>query len=401
MSQDLPLPSNIEIDVTLSQIFDTTTPTVDAATYGYLYKLASNNGLFWKTLTGGAIDLTAPAAMSSFGTATSLFGGTITVVAPSNTKAGSSALSAMGAGTLGGASTAFGSSALSLLTDVANQGIYSAFGYEAGKVVTTGVGSMFLGFRSGVAITTSSYDLALGYRALGQSTTTAGNNVSIGADSMYSATFSGSYNVGVGNNCLSALTTGTYNSALGHSAGNTLATGNYNTLLGEATACGAAHDYCVVIGSDAVSTATNQIRIGFDASGVTRQTTCFIDGVRGRTSGVADAVAVLVDSKGQMSTISSSIRYKENVLDVSDNVIDSLFKMEPKTFNYIGNPDSKTYGLIAEDIDKILPDIVVYKEINGEMVPETIQYHLLVPLLVGAVKRLNLRCDELQRQLNL
>lgn len=401
MSQDLPLPTNIEIDVTLSQIFDTTAPTVDAATYGYLYKLASNNGLFWKTLTGGAIDLTAPTAMSSFGTATNLASGTITVVAPSNTKAGSSALLTMGTGALGGASTAFGASSLSLLTDVANQGIYSAFGYEAGKVVTTGIGSMFLGFRAGVAVTTSSYDLALGYRALGRSTTTAGNNISIGTDSIYSSSFSGSYNVGVGNNCLSDLTTGTYNTALGHSAGNTLATGNYNTLLGEATASGAAHEYCVVIGADAVSTATNQIRIGFDGSSATRQTTCFIDGIVGKTSGQNDAIAVLVDSKGQLATISSSIRYKENVQDVSDDVINSLFKMEPKTFNYIGRPDSKTYGMIAESINEILPDIVVYKEIDGEMVPETIQYHLLVPLLVGAVKRLNKRCDELQHQLNL
>ena len=41
--------------------------------------------------------------------------------------------------------------------------------------------------------------------------------------------------------------------------------------------------------------------------------TVFINNIRGVTTGNAKAINVLIDSAGQLGTVSSSIRYKENI----------------------------------------------------------------------------------------
>lgn len=479
MSQDLPLPSKIEIDVTLSQIYDSKEPDApDVTTYGYLYKTEGDNALWWRTI-GGIVNLTSP-AVDSFGTSTSLFGGTITVVAPSNTKGGTNALDTMGSGTNGGASTAFGARALMDLPDDADQGIFTVFGYEAGMSLAAGFGSIFIGCQSGANLTGSNNDISIGYQSLGNATGSGNGNIAIGNKTMYSADFdgalnvcvgnealhdlttgennvvmgyesgysttTGSYNVLLGHNCgfaittgtsnigigrnalnsvvdstenigigdnvmplaigdgttavgnqaCAALTSGTYNTVIGNYAGFLVSTGSFNTILGQSATADAAHDNCIVVGADAKSSASAQIRIGFDTSFATKQTSCYIDGIRGVTTTENDAVAILVDSKGQLGTISSSIRYKENVATIDDNIIDTVFKMRPTSFNY-KNTGAYTYGMIAEEMEEILPQIVVHKDYDGKMLPETIQYHLLIPLLVGAVKKLKLECAELRQ----
>ena len=43
-----------------------------------------------------------------------------------------------------------------------------------------------------------------------------------------------------------------------------------------------------------------------------------IAGIRGITTGVANAIPVVIDSNGQLGTVSSSIRFKEDVHDMAD-----------------------------------------------------------------------------------
>ena len=154
--------------------------------------------------------------------------------------------------------------------------------------------------------------------------------------------------------------------------------------------------------------ATGQIRIGFSNVQATVQSNTFIDGINGSTVDPGTSAAVLVDTLGKLGTISSSKRYKYDIQDVSPNVIDRLFEMSPKTFKYKEDPkNTSTYGLIAEDIRDLIPDIVIYsKDADGNRIMdedgyrvETIQYHLLVPLLVGAVRELKREITEL-RQMN-
>jgi hypothetical protein len=75
----------------------------------------------------------------------------------------------------------------------------------------------------------------------------------------------------------------------------------------------------------------------------------------------ADAIAVLIDSAGQLGTTSSSIRYKENVENISDAELDIVHKLRPVSFNYKTHPHKRSLGLIAEEVEEIDPSLCVYQ----------------------------------------
>ena len=59
--------------------------------------------------------------------------------------------------------------------------------------------------------------------------------------------------------------------------------------------------------------------------------------------------------------------------------------MDPVQFNFKSDADKTIeYGLIAEEVFKLLPELVTYK--NGEI--HSVRYHLLVPLLLAELIRL-------------
>ena len=64
------------------------------------------------------------------------------------------------------------------------------------------------------------------------------------------------------------------------------------------------------------------------------QTKTLIAGVRGFTTGAADAIPVVIDSNGQLGTVSSSRRFKEDIQDMPTSLADRLLKLRPVTFRY-------------------------------------------------------------------
>lgn len=182
--------------------------------------------------------------------------------------------------------------------------------------------------------------------------------------------------VAVGNNSFTTGDNLTYLAAVGNSISESASSSNY----------------LVIIGNSMSVTASTSINIGKSGT----HTTNFQAGIRGVTTGNADAVAVLVDSAGQLGTVSSSRRYKENINHNIDT--DILYGLRPVSFNY-KMQDKKTYGLIAEEVEKVLPDIVVYKEVDGENIPDTVQYHLLDPLLLDMLKKQKTLIDNLERDI--
>lgn len=189
--------------------------------------------------------------------------------------------------------------------------------------------------------------------------------------------------------------------------------GNNNVLIGASTglflASGSASSN-VAIGSSSgsnwqVGTESNNIAIsnigGNGDGGVTRigsngsQTTAFIAGIRGVTTANNDAIAVLIDSAGQLGTVSSSARYKDNIEDMGE-YSSIIMRLRPVVFNYKEHlPTLISVGLIAEEVDKIMPSLVVYKD--GE--PETVKYHDLVPMLLNELQELRKDFEEYKRRL--
>ncbi len=119
-------------------------------------------------------------------------------------------------------------------------------------------------------------------------------------------------------------------------------------------------------------------------------TSAFIAGIRGVTTGAANAIPVLVDSNGQLGTVSSSRRFKKDIVDMGD-ATENLLKLRPVRFRYKqeqtmpdGSEVPMEYGLIAEEVAEIFPDLVVYGE-DGK--PFTVKYHILASMLLNEMEK--------------
>jgi len=119
----------------------------------------------------------------------------------------------------------------------------------------------------------------------------------------------------------------------------------------------------------------NTIRIG--TQGTQRAT--YIAGISGTALSGAD---VVVNSSGQLSVLPSSVRYKRDIQPMSDRS-DRLWQLHPVTFRYKQDPTQRQYGLIAEQVAKVYPELVV-RGGKGEI--ESVQYRELIPLMLNEMQ---------------
>ncbi len=113
-----------------------------------------------------------------------------------------------------------------------------------------------------------------------------------------------------------------------------------------------------------VTTAANVICIGTDGANVNNS--CFIGNIRGVTTTNADAIPVLIDSAGQLGTMSSSRRFKKEIKPM-DKTSEAILALKPVTFHYKSDhTETPQFGLIAEDVATVNPDLIV-RDKNGEI----------------------------------
>ena len=70
---------------------------------------------------------------------------------------------------------------------------------------------------------------------------------------------------------------------------------------------------------------------------------------------------VLINSNNKLGTATSSVRFKEDIKPM-DNVSEALFALKPVAFRYKKEIDPagiSQLGLVAEEVDKVNPDLVV------------------------------------------
>jgi hypothetical protein len=156
---------------------------------------------------------------------------------------------------------------------------------------------------------------------------------------------------------------------VGNQAGLNVTTGSDNIVLGTFN-FGAAAEVGV-------------IRVGNSAY----QKKAFVAGIRGVTTGLANATTVFIDGNGQLGTKKSSREYKEDIHPI-DSLSDRLGSLRPVAFRYKQAYDDGSkpveYGLIAEEVAEVFPELVVYGQ-DGR--PETVRYDLLSTLLVNEFQR--------------
>lgn len=201
---------------------------------------------------------------------------------------------------------------------------------------------------------------------------------------------SGDSNCCLGSTSLTNLTTGSNNVAMGVIALQNLVSGDNNIGIGRAAgqAYTTNESNNICIGASVAGTIgeSNTTRIG---NGSTK---CIIAGIRGITTVNNDAIAVLIDSSGQLGTISSSIRYKENVEDLQET---NVLKLRPVSFNF-KNDHRKSTGLIAEEVEQIMPELVAYNTIG---ICESVKYHDLPVLLLKEIQKLVERIEQLESKI--
>ena len=260
---------------------------------------------------------------------------------------------------------------------------------------TTGTGNTASGYKSLYSNTTGNLNAATGDGSL-YANTTGAQNTATGAASLYSNT-SGLENTATGAGSLNGSTTGNDNTASGFSSANlnstgfrntatgayslsSNTTGSYNVALGFAAGyLLTAGDYNVDIGNQGVAAEGNTIRIG-DSN----QTRAFVAGIRGVTTANPDAIPVVIDSAGQLGTVSSSIRFKQDVADMGD-ASSRLLELRPVTFHYKTQPDGPLqYGLIAEEVEQVMPELVV-RDATGRV--ETVAYQELPAMLLNELQK--------------
>jgi len=125
-------------------------------------------------------------------------------------------------------------------------------------------------------------------------------------------------------------TTGSNNTAIGESAGFTQTVGHGNVYVGAG-----------MTGTAGESNA------------------CYIRGIFASTS--VNGMPVLINSNNKLGTTTSSKRFKEEIKPM-DKASDALFALKPVTFRYKKEIDparTSQFGFVAEDVEKVNPDLVV------------------------------------------
>ena len=96
-------------------------------------------------------------------------------------------------------------------------------------------------------------------------------------------------------------------------------------------------------------------------------------------------------------TAYSDIKLKENI-EVIPNALDKVKQIRGVTFtrNDQEDKDLRHAGVIAQEVEKVLPEVVGYDE-NKDI--KTVSYGNMVGLLIEAVKELKQEVDDLKAQL--
>jgi len=179
----------------------------------------------------------------------------------------------------------------------------------------------------------------------------------------------GKQNTACGYGALSKNTMGDDNIALGFGAGVSLTTGSHN----------------IDIGNAAVAGESGTIRIGDSDS-----TTTFIAGIR---SVAVNGSPVVVGEGGQLGVTVSSRQFKDDIKPM-EKASEAILALKPVTFHYKKNIDpdcTAQFGLVAEDVEKINPDLVVHNQAGK---PYSVRYDQVNAMLLNEFLKAHQRLEE-------
>ena len=247
----------------------------------------------------------------------------------------------------------------------------------------TGIGQAALANSSNSALNT-----AVGWQTLNHHTNGSANTA-LGSQALFYH-LRGGDNTVVGSGAVYSLTNGSDNIVLGSGAGYNLFNGSHNIL----------------IGNSGKFVEDGTIRLG---TAGTHDTT-YIAGLFGRTA--AFGVPVYVTDLGQLGTLPSSRRFKQDIQEMGE-ASKGLLALRPVTFQYRSDIDphaTPQFGLIAEEVEQVNPDLVVRDEqgrvnavrneaVNAMLLNEFLKHHRKLEDLGRKVEVQQAENAELKREL--
>jgi hypothetical protein len=205
---------------------------------------------------------------------------------------------------------------------------------------------------------------------------TGGSNTASGSYALRLNTI-GNFNTATGVNALQKNKGGDNNTAVGVNALLNNVSGGNNIALGASAGANLTFGFNNIdIGNQGIANEKRTIRIGTNR---TQQAT-FIAGIRGTTTASMDAVPVVIDSESQLGTVSSSARFKDEIKPMN-KASETILGLKPVTFHYKSDTTGTAqFGLIAEEVAKANPDLVVRDE-KGEIY--TVRYDAVNAMLLN------------------
>ena len=286
----------------------------------------------------------------------------------------------------------------------------TAMGSDALNPNTTGFNNTAVGDNSLVSNTNGNNNTASGTDTLTLNTT--GNyNTAYGAGALYANT-AGINNTAAGAGALTVNSTGNYNTASGYGAlynntigyGNTAVgvaaldlnrTGNYSTALGYHALVNSESGLGnIAVGPLAGQNITQgQLNIDIGSWGSADESQTIRIGlpqyhlrtyIAGITTTQVTGAQVVVTPSGQLGVLASSERYKTDIAPLASTT-NKLLQLRPVRFHLKSDPNGAVqYGLIAEEVDKVYPELVIRDE-AGKI--QGVRYDELAPMLLNEMQK--------------
>jgi len=264
---------------------------------------------------------------------------------------------------------------------------------------TTGNDNTAIGAFSLELNSSGAENTAVGFEAL-TNNGTGSSNTACGAAALDNND-NGSFNAAFGNGALGDNVSGSNNTAVGVGALSVNGGGGSNTATGYlALANNVTGNSNTALGYHAgknQTTGTNNVYIGANINGLAGESNaCRIKSIFGQAA--VNGVAVFVTSGNKLGTNVSSKRFKEEIKPM-DKASEAVLALQPVMFRYRKaiDPDGKSqFGLVAEDVEKVNPDLVVrddegkpysvrYEAVNAMLLNEFLKEHRTVQDLKAVV----------------
>ena len=203
---------------------------------------------------------------------------------------------------------------------------------------------------------------------------------------------------------------GTYSIAMGR---NTIASGYHSTAFGLSTESKAW--YAITMGQGTVAESRSETVIGsynslYTPKGGTRDWEAtdrlFVlgNGTGSSTASRTDALIIYKNGDalangnwtGSSFNKISDEKLKVNIKSISSD-LNKLLALKPRQFEYKNDPHTIQYGFVAQELEKIYPELV--QRIPGSNHLKSIDYMGLLPLLVEAIQKQQTEIDYLMRQI--